>query len=78
MSCAECKLLADQTAMVLEEIQKMKEQFAEAFQAGRAADDLLRTLAASERAYERCLAAMERHALSHQSGSRSFVSLHAW
>ncbi len=77
MSCAECKLLADQAAIALEEVQKLKDQVVEAFRAGQVAEELLQFLAARERAYERCIAAIERHALSHQSGSRLFVPLHA-
>jgi hypothetical protein len=77
MNCAECKLLADQAVVVLEEIQKLRDEIAEAFSAGRVGEELLQLLAARERSYDRCLAAMERHALSHQSGFRSFAPLHA-
>ena len=77
MNCAECKLLGDQAVIVLEEIQKLTDEIAEAFRAGRIAGDALQLLTARELAYERCLAAIERHALSHPSGSRSFAPLHA-
>jgi hypothetical protein len=77
MNCAECKLLGDRAAIALEEIQKLRDEIAETFRAGRIAEEALQLLAARERAYERCLAAIERHALSHQSGSRSFAPLHA-
>lgn len=76
MDCAECKLLAGQAAIALEEVQKLKDEVVEAFRAGQVPEDLLQLLALRERAHERCIAAIERHALSHQSGIRSVVPLH--
>jgi hypothetical protein len=73
----ECELLADQVVIVGEEVQNLKERIAEEFAAGQVSRELIQLLQAKERSYERCLAAIERHAASHQVAPRNNFQLHA-
>jgi hypothetical protein len=75
MACTECKLLANQAVIALEEIQKLRDQIAEEFSSGAVSQELVRALEARERSYERCLAAIERHQASHQTSSTIHVPL---
>ncbi len=68
MGCAECKLLAGQAAIALEEVQRIKEQIPEALGNEALTQELLRELEARERIHDRSLAALERHQASHQRG----------
>jgi hypothetical protein len=75
MDCAECKLLADQAAAAAEEVEKIRERIVAEFSVGSASPALIKSLEAAERTYERCVAAVQRHAQSHDAASSSSHTL---
>ena len=77
MACRECELLTEQAAVADEEVQKIREQIVAGFTQGSASPALIKALEAAERTHERCLAAVERHARSHDAVSRSSIAIHS-
>ena len=67
MDCAECKLFADQAAVVEEEIEKIGARIVADFSGGSASSVLMKSLEAAERTLERCMSAVQRHAQSHHA-----------
>ena len=63
--CAECRRLREQAEIAFEDVERLKEQIADAFGAGAVSRELLEALERRERAHERRLAEIERHAQSH-------------
>jgi len=74
MDCAECGILADQTSIARDEVEKIRERIIGAFSDaafgdGPAPPRLIKALEAAERTHEKCMAAVERHQQSHQGAS---------